>query len=279
MAARWSLIFASRLYKELKKNKKLFAALKSKLNLSDKEARSWKEKLGLLKMKVKKDVIEQFDGYFRLKDVTLRRFDENGLPILPPAVRTADMGKTKLVKQADVLMLIYLFSDYFNQRVLRANYDFYIKRTVHKSSLSPAIHSILASWVGDMHRAYTLFNVALRTDISNLYGNTAEGIHLASCGGVYQALIFGFCGLRIRGGKLSILPNLPYSWRAVKFSFLWQDCVLRCDITNSQIKLQVEASKKKYLELDIFAQPAKLKPGRAYTFRKNKGAARKENWY
>ncbi len=278
MMARWSLIFASRVYKELKKNRKLFAALKHKLNLSENEVKEWKHKLGLLKMKVRKDIIEQFDGYFRLKDISLRRFDENGLPILPSAARTEDINKTRLVKQADVLMFLYLFSDYFSQKTLQKNYEFYIKRTVHKSSLSPAIHSILASWAGDMHRAYTLFNVALRTDISNLYGNTAEGIHLASCGGVYQALIFGFCGLRIRKGRLSILPRLPYTWRGVKFSFFWQNCRLHWEVTHSQIQLQISSKKRKNLDITVLGKSLKLRVGKLYTFR-GKKTFRKESWY
>jgi len=99
-------------------------------------------------------------------------------------------------------MLVYLLNNIFSDKIKRANYDFYIDRTVHKSSLSAPMHAFVASEVGDLHRAYNLFNVAMRTDISNLYGNTPEGIHAASLGGTWQALVFGFAGVMIKSNKL-----------------------------------------------------------------------------
>jgi len=88
-------------------------------------------------------------------------------------------------------MFMAMFSQEFDTKTKRANYDYYAPRTVHKSSLSPAMHALVAADVGDLNGAYNFFNVALRADLANYFDNTAAGIHAASLGGVWQAIIFG----------------------------------------------------------------------------------------
>ncbi|OQX82140.1 MAG: hypothetical protein B6D56_00055 [Candidatus Omnitrophica bacterium 4484_70.1] len=279
---RWNLDIAYQLYFELKRRKKeLCKKLKEKLNLTDKEVKEWKKISSLIYFPFDKKtkLIEQFEGYFKLKDIKIVRTDENGMPLLPSSIKPKDLKYTKLVKQADVLMLLYLLEDKFPLSVIKSNYEFYISRTLHKSSLSAPIHSLIAAKCADLHRAYVLFNVSLRTDISNLYGNTAAGMHAASLGGTWQALIFGFCGVRFRDNTIFVNPNLPYTWRRVKFSLTYRKSLINFELTNDCVKIKISYKGKKKFKVIVFGEKKEeIKAGRFYKFFKEY-RERKEDYY
>ncbi|MBN2097863.1 MAG: glycoside hydrolase family 65 protein [Candidatus Omnitrophica bacterium] len=280
MMAKWNLLTAHKLFYQLKKQGSLYKTLLSKLNLSEKEVKDWKKISAGIAINVNKNkIIEQFDGYFKLKEVSLTRTDENGIPLIPIKLKPRMLGKTRLVKQADVLMLLCLLDDVFNLDTKIANYDFYIKRTVHKSSLSPAIHALLACEVGDLTRAYNLFKVSLRADIANVYGNTYEGIHGASLGGTWQAVIFGFCGVKIIKEKIALNPHLPRAWNKIAFSLFWQQSIIALELTNDSIRLKVLSRTKKEMALTVFNRPVCLKTNKNYLFRRSKLAREKEGFY
>ncbi|HIE35992.1 MAG TPA: glycoside hydrolase family 65 protein, partial [Candidatus Omnitrophica bacterium] len=225
----------------------------------------------------KTKIIEQFDGYFKLKDIVLIKTDENGIPLLPVGLKAKDLEKTRLVKQADVLMLLCLLSDAFSLKTKEANYKFYLPRTIHKSSLSPSIHAVLASEVRDLNKAYNLFNVSLRTDISNLYGNTRDGIHGASLGGTWQAVVFGFAGVMIKREKLFINPRMPRTWKKIVFSLFWRTNLVKLELTNERIKLRIISQDKKSVKIGIFDKLVSLKPNKTYIF--EKPSKYKEEYY
>ena len=273
MMAKWNLLTAYDVFFKLKKkNPDLLNKLKRKLDLKEKEVRNWKKKASLIFINIKKNrLIEQFDGYLRLKKPDFIKRDENGIPILPPHLSTKDLGKTQLVKQADVIMLLYLLSDVFTTKTRKINYEFYIERTVHKSSLSAPICAIAACECGDLNRAYNLFNVALKADINNLYGNTRDGIHAASLGGVWQAVIFGFAGVSIKKEKLQINPRLPRAWRKIIFSLFWRGALIKFEVSNEIVRIRIESKKKEEkLEMKIFNRKYYLSPNKLYTFEKKK---------
>ena len=281
MMAKWNLFTVAKIVEKLKiKSQPYYKKIKKKLGLNDKEIITWKKVASRIVTRIdKKKIIEQFDGYFKLKKVALNQADENGIPLIPSKIKAKGLGKTQIVKQADVLMLIYLLNDIFSSETKLANYNFYISRTVHKSSLSAPMHAFAASEAGDLHRAYNFFNVCLRTDISNLYGNTAEGIHAASLGGTWQALIFGFAGTRIRKNEVSVNPKMPRSWRKLIFSLEWQGSVIKLELTNDVIKIRVSCYKHKKIKIGIFDKPRVLKTNKAYTFQRHTYGAVKEAYY
>jgi len=198
--------------------------------------------------------------------VQFSEMDENGIPILPENLGTDDMGKTQLIKQPDVIMMLYLLSDWFSQEMVKDNYIFYIKKTAHKSSLSPSIDALVACRAGDLFRAYHLFNVTLRADISNLYGNTHQGIHAASLGGTYQALIFGFAGLQIVKEGLAVDPRMPRTWDRLVFSFFWKGRVIKFEISTDQVKLKIRSRQKTPLEITIFGKKKIISGSKTYVF-------------
>jgi kojibiose phosphorylase len=277
MMAKWNLLIANKMFTAVKKNAALYRALKNRLGLAEKEARDWKGISDTMNFSIGKDnLIEQFEGYFKLKKILLTKTDENGLPFLPKALKGKDLGKTQLVKQADVLMLLFILDDMFSNDVIKANYDFYMKRTVHASSLSVAIHSLLACYVGDLQKAYNFFNVGLRADISNVYGNTKEGMHAASLGGAWQAVVFGFAGVRVRKGTISINPGMPYTWQGMEFSLVWRGSFINLNLTNDIVKIKVDSPKKEMLEAYVFDKMAHVKPGKWMTFERSVHTRKRE---
>ncbi|MBU4376849.1 MAG: glycoside hydrolase family 65 protein [Candidatus Omnitrophica bacterium] len=269
MMAKWNLVTAYNMHCRLKKNHCLYKDLKEKLNLKEKEAKEWKKIAPKIAINVnKKKVIEEFDGYFKLRKVIPEFADENGIPILPPKLKAKDLGKTQLVKQADVLMLLYLLDDVFSSKTKIANYEFYMPRTVHKSSLSPSIHAIFASFARDMNKAYNLFNVSLRTDISNLFGNTHEGIHAAALGGTWQAVVFGFAGVSIQKEKLFINPRVPQTWKKTIFSLHWKGNTVNLELANDVIKIKIDSRKNKDVKIGIFNKINSLRTNKIYVFKR-----------
>ncbi len=273
MLTKWNLIMAAKMYQRLKKTSpQAYTAVKKKIGLKNSESKQWKMIAVRLKpMRVDKGgVIEQFDGYFKLKNVIIRETDENGIPILPATASSKDMHKTQLVKQPDVVMLMYMLSEVFSKKTKRANYDYYMPKTVHKSSLSPSVSSIVASEVGDIFRAYHLFNVTLRADISDLYGNTREGIHAASLGGTWQAVIYGFAGTSIKKDKLQVNPRIPKTWNKIIFSFRWQECVFKFEVSNNVVQVKIFSAKRKEIELVVFRKTHLLRINKLYIFKREK---------
>lgn len=269
MMAKWNLVTGCNMYGRLKRNRRVRKNLKEKLNLRDRETKEWKRTAARIAVNIdKKKVIEEFDGYFKLRKIIPAMADENGIPVLPPRLKAKDLGKTQLVKQADVLMLLYLLDDVFSLKTKIANYEFYMPRTVHKSSLSPSIHAILASEAQDLNRAYNLFNVSLRADISNLFGNTHEGIHAAALGGTWQAVVFGFAGVRIKKERLFINPRIPRTWKKTVFSLRWQGDTVNLELTNNIVKIKIDSSKNKDVKIGVFNKINSLRTNKICVFKR-----------
>ena len=157
---------------------------------------------------------QQFHGYFDLEPLLM---SEVGAP--PIAVDmllgAARVSSSQLIKQADVLMAHHLVPDQLEPGSLRPCLDFYEPRTAHGSSLSPAISASLLARAGEPERALALFRLAARLDLDDTTGTTADGLHLATMGGVWQALAFGFLGLAAQGGTLAVRPHLPSAWTSL----------------------------------------------------------------
>jgi len=268
--AKWCLLTAHKYYYDLKKsNRTLFNKLVKIISLKEKEVMHWKYITPRINIKMREDkVIEEFDGYFRKRKIDLVVFDENNIPSLPDGIKVKDYNKTQLVKQSDVLMLLYLLSDRFTQKTKESNFWYYYYRTLHKSSLSVSVHALMALEVGATSQAYQFFNVALRADISNLHGNSAEGIHAASLGGVWMDVIHGFAGVRGLNGALFVNPKIPRSWRKIKFSLYWKKKILNFEVKNNEVRIKCESQNKKKVKIQIFGKNHLLTPGEEHIFRR-----------
>src|SRR5262245_20495989 len=161
---------------------------------------------------------EQFAGYWHLEPLLISQFATP--PVTADVLLGADrVARSPLIKQDDVLMLHNLVPDQVEPGSLEPNLAFYLPRTAHGSSLSPSVHAGLLARAGEPDRALELFRVAARFDLDDLGGTTAGGLHLANLGGIWQALAFGFLGLRARDGELEVDPKLPDAWQALELTF------------------------------------------------------------
>jgi kojibiose phosphorylase len=176
-------------------------------------------------------LVEQFRGYFGRRDVNLRAYADHRRS-MQAILGVEGVAETQVIKQPDVLMLAYLLPDMFDASTLAANYRYYSARTDHAfgSSLGPSIQALIAARMGDPDLAYEHFMLAARADLGDIRGNTSDGVHGASAGGLWQALAFGFAGLRFDGDAVTTAPNLPVHWRRLAFSIVHRGRIVDVDL-------------------------------------------------
>lgn len=163
----------------------------------------------------------------------------------------------QILKQADVIMLIYLFPQLFDKEIIRKNLFYYEKRTIHDSSLSKAIHAIVAARVGELEWAYAMFQDAAKIDLDeNQPHSSDDGIHAASLGALWLTTAFGFGGIT-KQEILAIAPVLPKQVKRLAFSFNWQQQLLRIEIDHDQVQISSDGSAS--IQLDVYGKRYNLK--------------------
>jgi kojibiose phosphorylase len=163
-------------------------------------------------------LIEQFDGFFDLRDVDLADYEPRTQSM--QALLGIEAAQAyQILKQPDVLMLLYLLDERYDRETLRANWAYYTPRTdlAYGSSLGPAIQAAVSARLGEVEDAYAHFTLAARTDLENARGNAGDGIHGATAGGLWQAVVFGFGGVRFTDGEVTAQPHLPPGWTRLRF--------------------------------------------------------------
>jgi trehalose/maltose hydrolase-like predicted phosphorylase len=200
--------------------------ISQKIGLDKREVSRWQEvleKLYVPQPDPKTRLIEQFRGYFGLKDepveATLAR-------LAHPELRCGPLGpfqETQNIKQADVIMLLYLLRDRFDAETKRANWAYYEPRTAHESSLSAMAYSLVAADVGMVDWAYRYYMRTSHVDLESFGPHWNLGVHTAGLGGAWLAIVQGFCGLQLSeyGPRLLHWPRLPEKWKKVDFKFVW----------------------------------------------------------
>ncbi len=197
--------------------------LERQLGITEDHLARWGEIVEKLEFRhdKKTGLIEQFDGFFQLAEVEWEE-TEGRVDSMQGLLGIEDVNQYQVLKQADVIMLLCLLRDQFDRKIWRANWDYYNPRTDHSygSSLSPAIHAWAACEIGEPDLAYEHFMRAARSDLGDIRGNADDGIHAASAGGLWQALVFGFAGLQLTEDGHSIKPKLPSHWDRLHFKFV-----------------------------------------------------------
>ena len=130
--------------------------------------------------------------------------------------------RSPYIKQADTLQGFYFFEDHFTKEELQKHYEFYEPFTVHESSLSPCVHSVLASALGKTDEAYTLYLRTARLDLDDYNKEVHEGLHITSMAGTWLSIVEGFAGMRVKNGKLHFTPRLPKHWKSLSFKVIFQ---------------------------------------------------------
>jgi trehalose/maltose hydrolase-like predicted phosphorylase len=210
------------------------AELLSSLGITKEVIQQWQKKATLIYFPEVTDhgIIEQFDGFFDLDYVDFSQYADRKKS-MQEIFGIEGTQKVMALKQADVVMLMYLLRDQFALQTIEANYDYYTIRTDHEygSSLGPAMHAIVAAMIDRREEAYQHFLRAAKADLYDVRGNIKDGIHAASLGGVWQAVVFGFTGLRVDQHGWCVNPTLPDGWRSIEFSFYHKGELERVRVT------------------------------------------------
>ena len=130
--------------------------------------------------------------------------------------------RSPYIKQADVLQGMYFFENHFSPNELERHFDFYEPLTVHESSLSPCVHSILASALGRNEKAYEMYLRTSRLDLDDYNHEVHEGLHITSMAGTWLSIVQGFGGMRNFNGKLSFSPSIPKNWESYSFKIKYR---------------------------------------------------------
>ena len=258
---KWHLRLAVMLFKYMGRNNSAFLdGLASRLTLNTNEVDSWFDISQNLKLSYDAEtrLFEQFDGYFSLKDYVIEGVDRKGHPILPHGINYRNIQSTRLIKQADVLSMMMLFPHAFSDEDKSANYDFYEKRTAHKSSLSHCIHAIMGLSAGRRTRAYNYFMKTALFDLQNLHGNTDLGIHAAATGGTWQTVVYGFGGLSIKSDRLVLKPWLPKRWESLSFSVRWKSRIVEITVCHETVSVLINAAEDATLPLSLYNKTYKI---------------------
>lgn len=165
----------------------------------------------------------------------------------------------QVLKQADVMLADFLLGDEFSAELKRANFDYYDPITTGDSSLSACVQSIIASEIGNPEKAMDHFMHALFMDLADLAGNTTDGVHMASAGGVWQALVHGFLGLRRHGEEIRFDPVLPAAWSHLTVGFPHKGRLLRIRLEADAVDLELRQGEP--FELEVEGRKVALRPG------------------
>lgn len=254
--AYWTIETAINYYNKLKESdSEVIRKLESKLSLQN-AMENWTTKLPKIYLPEPRDldnVIPQNDTFLSLEDIDLTKYkNQEHIGSMFKDYNLDQVNKIQVVKQADVVMLLYLLEHKFSKEVKKANYDYYEKRTLHDSSLSLSTHSILASDIDEKDLAYKLFQEATKIDLGENMKTSDHGIHAASLGGLWQIVVNGFGGVRMVGGNLRINPKLPENWSRLSFSFMWKGNKLDIELTKEGIKIEVKDEMLEEIEILVY---------------------------
>ncbi len=165
----------------------------------------------------------------------------------------------QVIKQADVVLAMFLLGDEFSIEQKRRDFDYYDPLTTGDSSLSACVQAILAAEIGYEELAEEYFRYALLMDLADVNGNVVDGVHIASTGGVWMALVHGFGGMRDHGGVLRFDPRLPSAWTRLAFPLRFRDRMLRITLEQGRIRLLVEEGEA--LEVEVRGVTVPLERG------------------
>jgi kojibiose phosphorylase len=212
-------------------------------------------------------VIEAFDGFFDLEDITPAALKER---LLDPGEYwgwpNGIAVETQVSKQADVTQLFMLHPEAYPREVMQANLEYYEPRTQHGSSLSPSVYGIVGAWVGHEQTAYDYFIHSCSIDLLNTNkavsgGTFIGGIHTASCGIAWQMVTVGFLGMYADGSHLRLAPALPAAWNTVRFNVVLRGRALRVEVSRQTVRVISRDASDVPITIQVAGERHTLAPG------------------
>ncbi len=233
--ATWCLKYTLEVHQEILKNYSAEAAIKiGDTHFTDAEVKVFQHIIANMYFPKddKKGIYLQQDGFL----------DKELIPVkdIPSSQRPINQNwswdrilRSCYIKQADVLQGIYFFEENFSTEEIERNFDFYEPLTVHESSLSPCVHSILAAKLGKEEKSYEFYTRAARLDLDDYNNDTEDGCHITSMAGTWMSIVKGFGGMKVKNNQLHFRPFLPSHWNSYSFKINFRETQLEV-IVNKQ---------------------------------------------
>jgi hypothetical glycosyl hydrolase len=178
-------------------------------------------------------LIPQDDTFLQKPEIDLTGYKESqGSQTILLHYSRQEVIDMQILKQADVVMLMYLLPHLFSKEIALKNLKYYEEHTIHDSSLSKAIHSIVAARCDEMAMAYRFFQEACLIDLGPNPHSSDEGIHAASLGAIWLAVVFGFVNIANNENRLSVQPHLPQEWSKIVLPLHFQGSQIHMTITH-----------------------------------------------
>lgn len=263
----WLFVKALEIHDKLSEKSRL--ELGSKINLKLNEIEEWRNISEKLNIPLSDEgIIEQFEGYFDLKELDWDAYRKTYKNIYRLDRILKAEGKSpddyKLAKQADTLMTFYNIDEEDVRQVLensgrkipsdylKKNYEYYLARTSHGSTLSRVVHAYLANLFGNKEEGNKLYFEALQSDFTDIQGGTtAEGIHAGVMGGTVLMAITTFAGINLKKKYLEINPSLPAEWDSLKFNFSFKNNKYYIELLHSQLRIEIKSEICDTVEIEL----------------------------
>ncbi|MCQ2229130.1 MAG: family 65 glycosyl hydrolase domain-containing protein [Bacteroidales bacterium] len=267
--ANWCMKYAAECIEYVKRsNEQAWMRISKKLNFDEKETERWHDINNNMHyaFNEKLNIFMQQDGYMDKEQILTSQLPASERPINQHWSWDRIL-RSCFIKQADTLQGIYLFEDEFDTDTIARHFDFYEPRTVHESSLSPCVHSILASRIGRKEKAYEMYLRTSRLDLDDYNSEAHEGLHITSMAGTWMSIVEGFGGKRAYNGKLYLKPSIPDQWKSYTFflTFRGHDIEVTVDAQGTTIKQHGNGQ----LDINVYGNDCSINDGEVRQFNRN----------
>lgn len=238
----WTLEYTQEVMSYLKEHEQTrYSELVDKLELKDEEIAKWNDIIGNMYYPYDEErgVFLQQDGFLDKEIIPVKELKPEHLP-LNQNWSWDRILRSCFIKQADVLQGIYFLGDQFDLETKKRNFDFYEPLTVHESSLSPCLHTIIACELGYQEKAYEMYLRTARLDLDNYNNDTEDGLHITSMAGTWMSVVQGFGGLKVKDNALQLHPFVPSHWTSFSFKVMFRGARLNVNVTEDSITVTNE---------------------------------------
>ena len=250
--AQWSIRYAEEQITKVKEGyPEDYSRVMGQTGLTEPELENWMQVADQMYFPYseKYEVYLQQDGFLDKELVTVADLDPSERPINQKWSWDRIL-RSPYIKQADVLQGIYFFEEDFTHEEMERHFDFYEPFTVHESSLSPCVHSIIASSLGKIDMAYRFYLRTSRLDLDDYNKEVEEGLHITSMAGTWMSIVEGFGGMRIRNDKLSFRPQIPQEWKSYSFKVNFRNRIITVTISRDATKFELDAQEEMSIRLN-----------------------------
>ena len=261
LMARENLLYAAETVERVKQRRPdLYTALVHKTRLEPSEVTEWKQAAD--RMYVPYDerlkINPQDDHFLEQEPWDFDRTPADKYPLLL-YFHPLTIYRHQVIKQADLVLAMFLLGHEFAPDLKRRNFAFYDPLTTGDSSLSACIQSIMAAEVDEMDKALEYAKAATLMDLGDVAGNVKDGCHIAAMGGVWMVLVYGFAGMRDYNGELCFWPSLPEVFHCVRFNLIFKGQTLEVDVGHEVTHYTLKSGKG--LTIRHEGQAIELSPG------------------